>query len=66
MIQRSRHLEALIRKHWRTLARGDGGVWLDCYNCSGSRRVSGTITTRIDASCQYFITERTNAQTDTH
>lgn len=34
-----------------------GGVWLDCYNCIYNEEICGTITTRIDAACEYFVTE---------
>ncbi len=60
VINRSKHLEALIRKHWRELIKGSGGVWLDAYNNSVSPKVSGTILTRIDAGNMWFITERTD------
>jgi hypothetical protein len=44
---------------------GDGGIdkaktlWVDAYNRSTSEETSGTITTRVDASCNSFISERT-------
>jgi hypothetical protein len=33
------------------------GLWLDCYNCIYNEEICGTITTRIDAACEYFVTE---------
>lgn len=58
MIRKSKHLEALMRAHWRELARGERGIWLDCYNCSIKKRVCGAITTRVDHCNHYFLTER--------
>ena len=34
-----------------------GGVWIDAYNQSVSEDVAGTITTRIDSSNHYWVTE---------
>ncbi len=34
----------------------EGGIFLDCYNQTVSE-IAGTITTRIDASSNYFITD---------
>jgi len=62
MIQKSKHLEALIRKHWRELIKGEGGAWIDGYNCSINKSVCGTIKTNIDTSALFFITERTNGK----
>jgi len=44
--------ESLTRR-----ARPCGGLWLDCYNCIYNEEICGTITTRIDAACEYFVTE---------
>lgn len=34
-----------------------GGIWLDCYNNIYNEWIAGAITTRVDASCQFFVTE---------
>lgn len=66
MIQRSKHIEALIRKHWRELIKGEGVLWLDGYNCSINKSVCGTIKTTIDTANLYFITEKTNDKADSN
>lgn len=36
-----------------------GGVWIDAYNQSVNTEVAGTITTRVDSSNHYWVTEPT-------
>lgn len=32
------------------------GVWIDTYNQIYNIKYSGTVTTRIDGACMYFVT----------
>ena len=34
-----------------------GGVWIDTYNQIYNIKHSGTVTTRIDGACMYFVTQ---------
>lgn len=34
-----------------------GGVWLDTYNRIYNPKTSGTIKSRIDGNCMYFVTQ---------
>ena len=34
-----------------------GGVWIDTYNQIYNIKHSGTITTRVDGACMYFVTQ---------
>ena len=34
-----------------------GGVWLDTYNGIYNTKFSGTIKSRIDGNCMYFVTQ---------
>lgn len=56
MIQKSKHLEAVIRKHWRELIRG-GAIWIDAYNNAVHKDVCTTITTRIDSANLWFFND---------
>ena len=56
MITRSKHVEAVIRKHWRELIRG-GGMWIDGYNNAVNKQCSTTITTRIDSANLWFFND---------
>lgn len=48
------HLRKLIQDNRPPLR---GGIWLDCYNGIWNEEISGTITTRIDAACEFFVPE---------
>lgn len=43
----------------------EGGVWIDAYNQCVSIDICGTITTRIDHSNHYWVTEPTIADKTT-
>lgn len=34
-----------------------GGVWLNAYDCSWNDKITGTITTRINAGNNWFVTQ---------
>lgn len=56
MVTKSKHVEAVIRKHWLQLIRG-GVMWIDGYNNALHKQCSTTITTRIDAANMWFIND---------
>ena len=58
MITKSKHLEAVIRKHWRELIRGK--CWIDAYNNSVNKDITGTILTNLTKSNLYFINDPPN------
>lgn len=39
------------------LIPNSGGVWIDAYNQSVNADICGTITTRVDHSNHYWVTE---------
>lgn len=56
MIQKSKHLEAVIRKHYSELIRG-GVVWIDGYNNAIHRDFVTTLKTNTDTSNVYFFND---------
>lgn len=55
MITKSKHVEAVIRKHWRELI---GGVmWIDGYNNAVHKDFVTTIQTNVDTSNLYFFND---------
>ena len=56
MITKSKHLEAVIRRHWRELISG-GVVWIDGYNNAVHREWVTTLKTNTDKSNIYFIND---------
>lgn len=63
MIQRSKHLEAVIRKHWREFIRG-GVIWIDGYNNTIYKDHITTLKTNTDTSNIYFFND--TRKTDTY
>lgn len=57
MITKSKHVEAVIRKHWRELVMGGGVMWVDGYNNSVHRKFVTTIKTNVDTSNLYFFND---------
>lgn len=56
MITRSKHVEAVIRKHWRELIRG-GVCWIYGYNNAIHKDFVTTLKTNTDTSNVYFIND---------
>lgn len=56
MITRSKHVEAVIRKHWRELIRG-GVMWIDGYNNAVHKDFVTTLKTNTDTSNIYFCND---------
>ena len=56
MITKSKHVEAVIRKHWRELIRG-GVMWIDGYNNAVHRDFVTTLKTNTDSSNVYFFND---------
>ena len=56
MITRSKHVEAVIRKHWRELIMG-GVCWIDGYNNAIHKDFVTTLKTNTDTSNVYFIND---------
>lgn len=57
MITKSKHIEAVIRKHWRELIKGGGVMWIDGYNNAVHRDFVTTIQTNVDTSNLYFFND---------
>ena len=58
MITKSKHVEAVIRKHWRELIKKGGGVmWIDGYNNAVHRDFVTTLKTNTDSSNVYFFND---------
>lgn len=56
MITKSKHAEAVIRKHWLELIQG-GGVWIDGYNNAIHKDCATTLKANTDSSNIYFIND---------
>lgn len=56
MITKSKHVEAIIRKHWRELISG-GVMWIDGYNNAVHRDFVTTLKTNTDSSNVYFFND---------
>ena len=56
MITKSKHVEAVIRKHWHELIRG-GVYWIDGYNNAIHKGFVTTLKTNTDTSNVYFIND---------
>lgn len=63
MITKSKHLEAVIRKHWCELIKG-GAIWIDGYNNAVHRDWVTTLKTNIDTSNIYFINDPRKANSN--
>ena len=55
MITKSKHVEAVIRKHWHELIRGV--CWIDGYNNAVHRDFVTTLKTNTDTSNVYFFND---------
>lgn len=58
---RNKRLEQLLRSRGEDLEDGD---FLDCYNQTFSRGVSGTILTGINFRCMHYVIEIKDSPSD--
>lgn len=64
MITKSKHIEAVIRKHWRELIKGGDVMWIDGYNNAVHRKFVTTIQTNVDTSNLYFFNDPRKANSN--
>ena len=64
MITKSKHIEAVIRKHWRELVRGGGVMWIDGYNNAVHKDTVTAVAARTYFTNQYFFNDPRKANSN--
>ena len=64
MITKSKHVEAVIRKHWCELIKEGGVIWIDGYNNVVHKDFVTTIQTNVYTSNLYFFNDPRKANSN--
>lgn len=63
MLRKSKHVDAVIRKHWREFIRG-GTFWIDGYNNAIHRDAITTLKTNTGINNIYFFCDGRQSDSD--